>query len=231
MHTDQHGRQPENDGIWRVEISSGHSDLIIDLRRLGTVDPHQSMRNACHYINHLSFNPSGERFLFFHLWLNGGVRYRRALTSDLDGQNLCVLTNDMVSHYSWKSDSEVLITLQDNKGRFRYEMFKDLSARREQVGEGILLEDGHPGFNPISGWLLSDTYPDRYGERGLFIYDLDRTYIEMGRFYSPFSFRGESRCDLHPRWNQTGDAICFDSTHEGYRAMYVVDLPDESLGH
>jgi 2-polyprenyl-6-methoxyphenol hydroxylase-like FAD-dependent oxidoreductase len=34
----------------------------------------------------------------------------------------------------------------------------------------------------------------------------------------------EIRCDLHPRWNRTGDAISFDSLHEGFRGVYSMQI-------
>ena len=34
----------------------------------------------------------------------------------------------------------------------------------------------------------------------------------------------DMRCDLHPRWNQNGTKISFDSTHEGFRGVYLVDV-------
>ncbi len=32
---------------------------------------------------------------------------------------------------------------------------------------------------------------------------------------------GDLRCDLHPCWSRRGNRICFDSMHEGRRAVYV----------
>ena len=43
--------------------------------------------NTEHYINHIAFNPSGNRFLFFHVWNNNGKRRTRAITSDVHGNN------------------------------------------------------------------------------------------------------------------------------------------------
>ena len=33
-----------------------------------------------------------------------------------------------------------------------------------------------------------------------------------------------SRCDLHPRWRPDGKMIGFNSVHEGYRQVYVMDV-------
>lgn len=48
-----------------------------------------------------------------------------------------------------------------------------------------------------------------------------------GRFDTPLKYQRGPRCDLHARWNQTGDQIVFDSTHEGNRQVYVMDLEFE----
>ncbi|SVE55722.1 uncharacterized protein METZ01_LOCUS508576, partial [marine metagenome] len=42
--------------------------------------------------------------------------------------------------------------------------------------------------------------------------------------YSPPALTAEVRCDLHPRWSPTGSMICFDSAHEGKRAVCVLHL-------
>jgi hypothetical protein len=54
----------------------------------------------------------------------------------------------------------------------------------------------------------------------------DSARINIGRFDSPGVARGgPMRCDLHPRWNRSGDKVSLDSTHEGgRRQIYVVDV-------
>ena len=36
----------------------------------------------------------------------------------------------------------------------------------------------------------------------------------------------ELRCDLHPRWSRGNTMVCFDSTHELSRQIYVVDVKE-----
>jgi hypothetical protein len=44
-------------------------------------------------------------------------------------------------------------------------------------------------------------------------------------FFSPPEYRGESRCDLHPRYRPDGRSIVVDSVHGGDgRQMYLIDI-------
>ena len=127
---------PENDGIWRIDLSTGKSELIIDLFRLSCFDPLPSMKNAEHYVNHLAFNPSGERFMFFHLWVKDGQRSNRLITSDWNGENLCVLESEgTASHYTWKSETELLATVHYGKAGTRYNLYTDGSGHKASLGQ------------------------------------------------------------------------------------------------
>ena len=48
--------------------------------------------------------------------------------------------------------------------------------------------------------------------------------LEIGRFHSMIDFRENWCCDLHPCWSPDGKMVSFDSTHEGFRGIYVVDM-------
>ena len=43
-------------------------------------------------------------------------------------------------------------------------------------------------------------------------------------FRSPPAYTGDVRCDLHPRWSRDGRAVCVDSTDDGTRQVYVLDV-------
>jgi hypothetical protein len=114
-----------------------------------------------HYINHLSFNPSGFRFLFFHVWDNKGKRYTRAITSDLQGQNLHLLNEGRsVSHYAWRNDKELIMTAV-GKHHFGYFLFRNLSEGITPISPQSLTNDGHPWFINYEK-IIKDTYPQGF---------------------------------------------------------------------
>ena len=187
------------------------------------------MEKAEHYINHLCFNPTSNKLIFFHLWQKDGGTYNRLIICDRSGANLQVLENQKeVSHYSWKSDKELLTTVLFSKETAEYRLYDCLKKGCTVIGKGILDEDGHPSYCPYNSLLLTDTYPDKFGYQSLLLFHSDGKLMELGRYLSPiptrFRYRGEARCDLHPRWDRTGQKVCFDSAHEGIRALYLLEL-------
>jgi len=51
-----------------------------------------------------------------------------------------------------------------------------------------------------------------------------RELVELGRFFAPWRFDGENRCDLHPRWSPDGNCVSIDSSHEGVRMSYIINV-------
>ena len=86
-------------------------------------------------------------------------------------------------------------------------------------------EDGHPTFS-IKGKVVCDTYPNRFSQQLLYTYDESRNdYRKILSFFNPLTFKGETRCDLHPRWNYNGNKICVDSPNtSSQRSMYVINV-------
>lgn len=103
-------------------------------------------------------------------------------------------------------------------------------------------------------WLVCDTYPNDEGIRQLYLYNWKiNKRIELGTFkmvdseinlaksidalkdvsstvLKAFSidkmafYRSGFHCDLHPRWQADGKHVCFDSIHEGFRNMYIINV-------
>jgi hypothetical protein len=220
-------KTPSGEGIWIMDIENNHADLLLSLKDIARIKPDHSMASGHHWFNHLEFNPEGNRFSFIHRWNVGNKRYSRLFTSDLDGKNIYCLADDkLVSHCCWKNSRQLLSWARVGCEGDHYYLFTDLSKKHTIVGGANLDEDGHPSYSPDGRYILTDTYPDKSRMRRLIIYDTstDRKY-ELGRYFAPFKYDFEYRCDLHPRWSRDGKMICFDSAHEGRRQMYIAANP------
>lgn len=217
---------PIRDGIWRIEMETGRAKFLLSLRRVKDIKPHKSMEAAEHYFNHLLFNPSSTRFLFMHLWVKDGKRYSRLLTADCDGSNIHVVNNEGVSsHYTWKNDDFILVYSFHKENGFNYYLYQDKSSERMIVGKDILKEDGHPTFIPSSNDLITDTYPNINRIQSLIYYHFkSNNYSVIHSSYVPDSFKGEIRCDFHPRLSNSGSFVCIDELIDFRRTMKIIDI-------
>jgi len=220
---------PQEDGLWRIDLDTGRSRLVLSIAQVAAVRPQPSMDGAEHWFNHAQFSPDGSRFAFLHRWRHPGKPgwQTRLFTARPDGSDLCLLAEDgMVSHYDWRDPSHILAWARWH-GSDRYYLFTDHSCERSALGEDVLTCDGHCSYSPDRRWVLTDTYPDADDRRTLLLYrPADGLRVDIGRFYSPPELSGPVRCDLHPRWSRDGRQVCIDSAHEGTRQMYVLDVAD-----
>jgi hypothetical protein len=218
---------PENDGIWKIDMTTGTYQLIISFAKFAQEFEVCRAHISATRFKHIMINPSGTRFLFLYRRQEGKTEITSLYTSDMNGSHIYRLETDgLVSHAAWKNDHEILVWARRKDTGDRFYLFFDQSACVTTIGPEILKEDGHPSFSPCNRYVLLDTYADRARERSLYIFDMSTSTIHiLGRFYAPFRYSGETRCDLHPRWNRDGSKVCFDSAHEGKRQVYVADLP------
>jgi Tol biopolymer transport system component len=219
---------PRADGIHRMNLSTGESELILSLHQLAQLNPRQDMHGMFHWINHIQVAPDSSRIAFFHIWRVGDTGWRvRLYTADPDGSRLnCLLDTDFISHYDWLDDQRIMVWAKDGNSQGNFLLCDDNDNSKTIIGEGVLTEDGHCSFSPDRRWVLNDTYPDTYGMRTLMLYRWrDGKRIDLARLYSPKErWWGEIRCDLHPRWNRNGSQICVDSVHNGERQMHLIDI-------
>ena len=214
---------PDYDGVWQFEFATRERQLLTSLQALAGFEPQESMRGAEHYVNHLAYSPGGKRFIFLHLWMLGSKRHSRLLVCDHGGKNLEVVHDrGIVSHFTWRGDDKILATV-NNRGNCAYYLFDLVSGTKSKIGSDDLVRDGHPSYGADSETVLTDTYPDAFGEQRLMLFHPNSGVSDLGRYYAPSKFRGEWRCDLHPRWDNSGRKVAIDSTHDGWRSIYVID--------
>jgi hypothetical protein len=217
-------KYPSNDGVWLCDLKSNTKKLIIDLERIVNFKFDDKNLETEHYINHLSFNPSGSRFLFFHVWNNKGKRYTRAITSDLQGQNLYLLNEGRsVSHYAWRNDEELIMTAV-GKHHFGYFLFRDLSECITPISPQSLTIDGHPGFINDEK-IITDTYPQGFfNEQQLLLVDFNGILKNIAKIHSSYFNVGESKCDLHPRLDFKRENVAVDFSSKNRRMISVFQV-------
>ena len=227
FHNDYH---PAQDGIWKINLDTGDSMLVISLDQLARSNPIPSMQARFHYINHIQPSRNGKWIAFFHIWAidpkNWGVRL---YICSADGSELrCLLDTHKISHYDWWEDEAILVWATHPVTGKPHFLFVSLDETIRIVGNDTLIVDGHCSFSPDKRWVLNDTYPDRFDMRTLMLMKWpEEKRIDIARLYSPKSkWWGEIRCDLHPRWSRDGKILCIDSVHDGSRQMYAVDISE-----
>lgn len=89
-----------------------------------------------------------------------------------------------------------------------------------------LTEDGHPQISSNGKYLITDTYPNKEGFQKLLLYSIKRDKtIELGFFKtSEYLKENKLKYDLHPRWSKSNKLISIDSSHDGSRQSYIINI-------
>lgn len=219
---------PAVGGVTLYEIASGTAGVVVSYKDLVEFSPVESMIDAEHYLNHLSFSPSGDAFVFFHFWVREGKRFSRLLWVDRKSLEIVLLNNSgRVSHYAWRNERCLLIYCAPSANMPMHYYEYDLEGLRAPVaiGKDVLVVDGHPTFFNCSEMLITDTYPNRWRRQILMVYDFSRRRVTWCRsYFRSRKFSGELRADLHPRLDHTQDFACVDDEVKGRRVMRVINL-------
>ncbi|MBA7521918.1 hypothetical protein ES705_14030 [subsurface metagenome] len=207
----------EKDGIWRVDLNTEKSGLIINLADLIALKHNKTMAKSKHKVNHLMYSPSGKRFVFMHRWIGHYGKFSRLYTANTDGSDIfCPADDRMVSHYFWIDDQNLIAFARREPVGDRYFMLMDKTDEYEIIGDRVLniCGDGNPSVSPDKKWIVTDIYPDKGRVRELILFNLlTKSKIVIGRFFAPWKYDGFYRYDLHPRWSQDGTKISIDSVH------------------
>ena len=218
---------PDTTAVWNINIESGEVVDILTYKDFASFNPRPEMKEkgAVHKVNHLMLNPSGRRFMVLYRWFIGERKYTRLITCNTDGTDMYVLADDdMVSHCFWKDDEHILAFENKKNGGTGYYLMKDKTQEYIHCWPK-LTGDGHPSYNPNNKCVVTDSYPDRARIQYLYMMQNEKSNPEViAKVFSPFKYDNDTRCDLHPRWNHSGDKICFDSVFEGHRGMYEVTV-------
>lgn len=235
-------RAPDDSGIWKVDLETGKDELILSLADVAAMpwSDGNLHANAWHYFNHLLISPDSQRFIVLHrfrpefdpttLQFKGGF-VTRMLTAAVDGSDRYILDpSGYTSHFIWNGSKAVTMWTKPAGMKSGFYDFVDKTETIQPVGQDKMPTNGHNTFlpAPYQDWILNDTYPDRKTRRQtVYLYHTPSgRRFDLGHFPSPAAYRGEWRCDTHPRSSNDGTKVAIDSPHDGGRQVYLLDIED-----
>lgn len=213
------------EGIDLVNLIDNAKRRIITYKSIAELPGCETSDYRVNYINHLSFSPSGEKFLFFWLYACKGPHIAHLIVYDLKKEQFTVLeTAERVSHYVWENDDNIICTAFKGANECHYYRYTVSTKGKELLCENILKRDGHPSMY-ADNVIITDTYPDKYGYQRIFMVDLkNSTRKELVSVYSDSRVEGEKRTDMHPRLNPDKTIISFDANLSGRRSLFMLHL-------
>jgi len=225
---------PDNAGIWRIELASGKSELIVPFSALAAMAPPDGSfdKGAKHWFNHLLAAPDGKRFLFLHRWHREAGKsafWTRLVTANVDGSDIFLLNpHYMTSHLVWRDPKHILAWARHPSHGDKFYVFTDKTGETEMVGGNVMTQDGHCTYVPKTNdnWILYDTYPDKNRNQNPMLYNISTNkVVPLGHFFAPKEYGGEWRCDVHPHADRNGHFVTIDSVHENIgRQVYLLDI-------
>ena len=214
-----------NIGIWKCSFDDTKPELLISINDMKDINPKykQSIDNE---FNHCLFSNRGEFFLFIYRYKLDNTKCSKLVLADYNSSyiKLRVINDCFVSHMCW-IDNDNIFYFGDypnlGKGYFIYNISTEKVVKVMQNN----FNDGHPSIRIGKKWIVIDSYPDSDYNSHLYLYNFEtKKNIDIGKFKSNINLYGYNRCDLHPRWNNSGDKVIIDSSHDGKRYPLLIDL-------
>lgn len=225
-------RPEQESGIWRMDLLSGRTELIVTLAGVCEFGsgPHL-WAEAVSWFNHLLVSPDGSRFVFLHRWRRPEQTQgfsTRMLTANADGSGLHVVDPyGKTSHFFWRDPGHILAWAWHPSHGKQFYLYTDQSGEAVPAAPGLTRCDGHCSYLPNRRWILCDTYPVRYCPyQNPYLIDTEKwNRLPLGHFFTSPRYTGEWRSDLHPRAGSDGQSVIIDSTHGGDgRQLYLIDI-------
>jgi hypothetical protein len=222
----------EDSGLFRVDLETGEQTLLLSLAQIAKIPFEKyDLTGAKHYFNHLLVSPDGSRFEFLHRWRMEGLRSfgTRMLTAAADGSDVRVIDpSGYTSHFIWRDPDHILAWSRADSHGDAFYLYEDRQGGKiEVVGKDVMPHNGHCTYLPGNEWILNDTYPQgKERNQNPYLYHVATgRRVPLGHFPLPKEYRGEWRCDTHPRFSPDGKLVCIDSPHTGEgRQLHLIDI-------
>lgn len=104
-----------DDGIFLIDLETKEIRLTIKTKEIANSPHNEEILNSNNWLEHIMYNPSGNRLMFLHRWNKGSIDKSRLFTSNPDGNDIYMFPdNKFYSHYCWKNNSALTIWTNSN---------------------------------------------------------------------------------------------------------------------
>ena len=228
---------PKKDGVFLIDLETNETKLIVSIAEVfeKSVAEYPVLAKRHMWFNHTVINPAGTRFLFLaRTRPENGNLDSAMFTVNMDGSDLVQVIpfGTGVSHFGWRNNNEVIATFTPPGGKkMKHYLFPDKTTDYRTVGDGFILGNGHCTYTADARWMATDRKIKESNSQSLWLWDmeLDKGMILCSKpVNEKIYLSGDIRCDFHPRWNPSGNKICFDAidTETGTRQMHLVEFID-----
>lgn len=213
----------EHDGIWMTDYKSAETKMLLSLSDIVNCKKDKLYDKSSHFVNHLMVSPNGQSMIFIHRFFEGGRRHDRLMIYDFNSLDV-IADEDYVSHCHWISSTRFIGYFRHN-GKNAYYVYDTQNKTFKEIEAltSLNMGDGHPTC--FMNWIIVDSYPDKSRMQHLVAYNMETDMLfPLLELYHPMKYFGKNRCDLHPRFSETGEYITLDSVHDGKRHQYIIDF-------
>jgi hypothetical protein len=213
----------DNDGIWKIDYSSGKSILLHTLQSIVDCGYKDMFASCKHIVNHIMISPDGKSFIFIHRFYHDKRRIDRLIYSNFTSLRV-LLDFGMVSHYCWINNNTFggYFNVKNRPGFYFYNISTQQITECDEINN-LILGDGHPCC--YKNWIVFDTYPDRSRMQKLILYNIKtKQIIPILDLFHSVHYMYQTRCDLHPRFSIDGKQVFFDTVYTGKRQHCRIDV-------
>jgi hypothetical protein len=213
----------EEDGIYKIDLESGDVKLIVKITDIINNDKLPEFETSNNWLEHMMYNPSGNRFMFFHRWHESGVDHTRLYTVNAEnGEELFFYPdNRFYSHAYWKNDDELTIWSMEPKQKEKEQKNIVQIIKSNSFLKAIL----RPIYRFIVKPFLTQASLDKISPSSKLV-----NYVDQSDQYEVVG-RGILSQNGHNSWSKDKNIILNDSydDEKGYRHLELYNTKENKL--